>query len=135
VAGCGGSSSGSKSPSIDRAHGFADDFVRRLVVVGRWNAVAADVAPLLTRQVRHFQDSIRRDGIRMVRGPGTLHHDCPPSPAVSAGKDCFVYRLRGRQVVPAEGVVVLNSRFRLWVNYVDGHWQVVNYDYDVKPAA
>jgi hypothetical protein len=134
AAGCGGSKE-SKAPPIQRAQGFADDFVHRLVVVGRWDAVASDVAPLQTRPLRHFQDSIRRDGIREVQGPGTLRHDCPVSPNVGAGKDCFVYRLRGRQVVPNEGIVVLNPRYRLWVKYVDGLWQVVSFDYDLRPAA
>jgi hypothetical protein len=106
--------------------------VRRLVVVGRWDAVAGDVAPLQTREARHFQDSLRRDGIRTILGPGALRHDCPVSPAVGAGSDCFVYRLRGRQILPTEGVVTLNSRFRLWVGYVDGRWQVISYDYDLK---
>jgi hypothetical protein len=106
--------------------------MHRLVVVGRWDAVEADVAPLLTRDVRGFQDQIRRDGIRKVRGPGALRHDCPVSPSVDAGKDCFVYRLR---VVPAGGVVVLKARYRLWVGYEDGLWHVINFDYDLLPAA
>jgi hypothetical protein len=108
--------------------------MRRLVVVGRWDAVADDVAPLLTRQVRHFQETARRDGIRQVRGLGVLRHDCPVSPAAGAGKDCFVYQLAGHQVVPLEGVVMLKARYRLWVDYEDGRWHVVNYDYDLKPA-
>jgi hypothetical protein len=106
--------------------------VRRLVVVGRWDAVAADVAPLLTRDLRSFQDSIRRDGIRKVRGTGALRHDCPVKPSVDAGKDCFAYRLEGRQLVPAGGVVMLKARFRIWVAYVDGVWQVITFDYDLK---
>jgi hypothetical protein len=105
--------------------------VHRLVVVGNWNAVADDVVPLQTRPVRQFQDSIRRDGIRKVLGPGLLRHDCPANPS----KDCFVYRLHGRQVVPTEGVVVLNALYRLWVEYMDGRWQVVNFAYDLNRAA
>ena len=108
--------------------------MRRLVVVGRWDAIAADVAPLATREIRTFQDSIRRDGIRKVRGTGVLRHDCPASPAVGTGTDCFVYRLEGRQVVPAGGVVMLNARYRLWVAYEDGQWQVVTYDYDLNTS-
>lgn len=109
--------------------------MHRLVVGGRWGAVADDVAPLATRQVRHFQETIGRDGIRTVRGRGALRHDCPASPAQDIGPDCFAYRLSGRQVVPAEGVVTLNARFRLWVSYEDGRWQVVSYDYDLIPAS
>jgi hypothetical protein len=108
--------------------------VRKLVVVGRFDAVAEDVAPLLTRQVRKFQDSLRRDGVRKVGGPGALRHDCPVNPVSGAGSDCFVYRLSGRQVVPTEGVVALEARYRLWVAYEDGRWQVVSYDYDVIPG-
>ena len=108
--------------------------MHRLVVVGRWDAIAADVPPLQTRQVRDFQVSLRRDGIRQVVGHGALRHDCPVSPSVGAGKNCFVYRLRGRQVVPTQGVTLLNSRLHLWVAYVDGHWQLANYQYDLLPA-
>ena len=105
----------------------------RLVVAGRWDGVAYDIAPLLTRELRTFQTSIRHDGIRKVRGPGVLRHDCPVSPTVGAGQDCFLYRLEGRQVVPIQGVRVLKANFRLWVDYVDGSWQAVNYEYDLIP--
>ncbi|MEK6275766.1 MAG: hypothetical protein AABM30_10555 [Actinomycetota bacterium] len=132
MAGCGGSKSKTGAPPVEQAQGFADDFVRKLVA-GRWEAVADDVAPLLTREARHFQDSIRRDGIRELRGPGVLRHDCPPSPAVDAGSDCFVYRLAGRQVVPIKGEVALKARYRLWVAHEDGRWQVINYEYDLIP--
>ena len=107
--------------------------MRRLIVVGTWGAVAADVSPLLTREVRGFQDTAHRDGISKVVGTGVLRHDCPPSPSVDAGKDCFAFRLEGRQLVPL-GVVMLKARFRLWVAYVDGVWQVINYDYDLIPS-
>jgi hypothetical protein len=112
---------------------FADSFVRELVA-GRWDPIAEDVAPLLTRQTRSFQESIREDGIRKVRGPGSLRHDCPENPAADAGADCFVYRLSGRQLVPIRGEVELEARHRLWVKYEDGRWQVVNYDYDLIPT-
>jgi hypothetical protein len=107
--------------------------MRRLVVVGRWDAIAADVAPLATREVRSFQDSIRRDGIRKVRDTGVLRHDCPVSPSVGAGHDCFVYQLEGRKVVPFD-VVMLRARYRLWLGYEDGKWQVLTYDYDLKTS-
>jgi hypothetical protein len=108
--------------------------VHRLVVVGRWGAVADDIAPLSIRPMRHFQESIRRDGIRKVRGPGKLRHDCPANPGLGLGTDCFVYRLSGRQEVPTQGVTLLDARYRLWVDYEDGRWQAVTYDYDLKPA-
>ncbi len=133
AAGCGGSKSENGAPPIENAHAFAGDFVRRLVVVGRWDAVASDVAPLLTRQLRNFQETIRRDGIRMIDGVGVLRHDCPVNAAVGAGSDCFLFRLSGRQVVPTQGVIPLKARYRLWVDHVDERWQVVSYDYDLIP--
>ena len=108
--------------------------MRRLVVDGRWEAVEADVAPLLTRDLRTFQESIRRDGIRKVRGKGVLRHDCPVKPSVDAGKDCFAYRLEGQQIVPAGGVVKLKANYRMWVAYVDGAWQVITFEYDLDRA-
>lgn len=132
-AGCGGSKPAAKAPPIESAQGFADDFVHRLVVVGDWDAVAADVPPLLTRQVRSFQETLRRDGVRKVRGPGELRHDCPANPSAGAGKDCFAYRLSGRQVLPLHAVT-LNARFRLWVAYEDGLWHIATYDYDLIPS-
>ena len=108
--------------------------MHRMVVVGSWDAIAADVSPIATRELRRFQDSIRRDGIRKVRGTGVLRHDCPAIPSVGAGHDCFVYQLAGRQVLPFEGVVMLRARYRLWLGYEDGNWQVLTYDYDLKPS-
>jgi hypothetical protein len=131
AAGCGGSKSASKPPATQQAQGYADGFVHRLVVVGRWAAVESDVPPLQTRSVRRFQDSLRKDGFRQVIGQGVLRHDCPAAPAVGAGKDCFVYHLRGRQAVPTQGVTVLNSQFRLWVTYAGGQWRFANYDYNL----
>jgi hypothetical protein len=103
--------------------------VHRLVQVGTWDAVEADVSPQLTAQVRSFQAHIRQDGIKRVSEAGVLRHDCPPALAVDAGKDCFVYVVSG-QVVPIGGVRKLSARFRLWPAYADGRWQVINYDYD-----
>jgi hypothetical protein len=50
---------------------------------------------------------------------------------VNAGRDCFVYVVSGRQVVPVAGVQKIKARLRLWPAYKDGHWQVISYDYDV----
>ena len=129
--GCGGKKN---PPPVAEAQPFADGFVQRLVVDGRWAAVQDDVSPHLSLDMRQFQQKIRSDGIRRVAGPGTLRHDCPVVPAADAGKDCFVYRLRGKQIVPIVGVVRLNADFRVWVSYEDGAWQVVNYDYTVIPS-
>jgi hypothetical protein len=106
--------------------------VHRLVEVGTWDAVEADVSPQLTRELRGFQAHIRRDGIKRASIAGVLHHDCPPASAVAAGKDCFVHVVSGRQVVPIGGVRKLRARFRLWVESTDrDSWQVINYDFDV----
>jgi hypothetical protein len=109
--------------------------VRRLVVAGRWDAVEGDVSAQLRQQMRDFQATIRRDGVRRVRGPGQLRHDCPPNQVVvEAGRDCFVYRLEGRETVLSAGVRRIRARFRLWVAPQDGTWEVVNYDYEVGPS-
>jgi hypothetical protein len=105
--------------------------VHRLVESGTWDAVAASVSPELTRELRSFQTHIQRDGIKRVSKAGVLRHDCPPAPAVDAGKDCFVYVISGSQIVPIGGVQKLNARLRLWVERSDGTWQVINYDYEV----
>ncbi len=60
-----------------------------------------------------------------------MRHDCPPAPAVGAGKDCFVYVVSGRQVASIGGVRKLSARFRLWPASQNGRWQVVNYDYEL----
>ena len=36
--------------------------------------------------------------------------------------------------MPIQGVTVLKARYRLWVGYTDGQWQVINFDYDLIPA-
>jgi hypothetical protein len=132
VAGCGGDSE--PSPPLEQARPFADDFVRRLEA-GRWGAIEGDVSASLRQPMRDFQATIRRDGVRSVRGGGALRHDCPENEVVpEAGRDCFVYRLEGRQVVLVAGVRRLRARFRLWLEPQDGSWEVINYDYEVLPA-
>jgi len=103
--------------------------VHRLVEVGTWRAVEADVSPQLKPELRDFQTHITRDGIDRVVGGTGVRHDCPP--AVNAGEDCFVYLVAGRQVVPAGGVRDLRARVRIWPAYTGGRWRVVNYDYDM----
>lgn len=132
VAGCGGDSE--PSAPIEEAKPFADDFVQRLVVVGRWDAIEGDVSAQLRQQMRDFQATIRRDGVRRVRGSGRLRHDCPQNEiVVEAGRDCFVYRLEGGEAALSAGVRRIRARFRLWVKPQDGSWEVVNYDYEVGP--
>jgi hypothetical protein len=105
--------------------------MHRLVEVGTWDAVEGDISPQATREVRSFQEQLSKDGIDRVTKRGVLHHDCPPAPSVGAGKDCFSYILSGRQVVPLGGVQKLKARLRLWVEPLDGSWQVNNYDYEL----
>jgi hypothetical protein len=110
--------------------------VNRLVVDGRWTAIEGDVSGQLRQQLRDFQATIRRNGVRKVRGPGALRHDCPPNQVVvEAGRDCFVYRLEGNQAMQSADVRRLRARFRLWVKPQDGTWEVINYDYEVLPSA
>jgi hypothetical protein len=109
--------------------------VNRLVVDGRWTAIEGDVSGQLRQQLRDFQATIRRNGVRKVRGPGALRHDCPPNQVVvEAGRDCFVYRLEGNQAMQSADVQRLRARFRLWVKPQDGTWEVINYDYEVLPS-
>ena len=107
--------------------------MHRLVEVGTFDSIEADVGGSITREIRDFQQHLRRDGIAHVAKAGVLHHDCPPAPRVGAGKDCYVFVVKGSQVVPAEGTHRLVARLRVWPAYVDGSWQVVNYDYTLLP--
>jgi hypothetical protein len=135
VAGCGGGGRSDESPApLSEAQPFADGFVNRLVVDGRWRAIEGDVSAQLRQQMRSFQATIRSNGVRTVSGPGALHHDCPPNQiVVEAGKDCFVYRLDGSQSVPGANMQPLRARFRLWVAPIEDTWEVINYDYEVQP--
>ena len=127
--GCGSHSK--KQSSMESARPFANGFAHRLVAVGRWYAIEGDVSPAVSRQMRDFQKTIRRNGMRAVSGNGALRHDCPANANVGAGKDCFVYIVSGKQVLPVQGVKTLRARFRLWVSHQDGAWQVISYDYDL----
>lgn len=105
------------------------------LVAGRWGPIEGDVSAQLRQQMRDFQATIRRDGVRNVRGVSQLSHDCPENQVVlEAGRDCFVYRLEGRQAVLAPAVRRLRARFRLWVTPQDESWEVINYDYEAVPA-
>ena len=107
--------------------------MHRLVEVGTFDSIEADVSPQINREIRSFQEHLRRDGVHRVTKKGVLSHDCPPAPAVGAGKDCFVYVLSGSQVVPVQGVNKLVAQLRVWPAYEDGSWQVINYDYALLP--
>ena len=105
------------------------------MVDGRWAAIEGDVSAQLRQQMRDFQATIRRNGVRTVRGAGALRHDCPPNQVVvEAGNDCFVYGLEGNQAMQSAGLRRLRARFRLWVKPQDGTWEVINYDYEVLPS-
>jgi hypothetical protein len=108
--------------------------VHRLVVVGTFDSIAADVSPELTRQMRNFQPQIRKDGIRKVDGPGVLRHDCPEAVSVGAGKDCYAFEVSGVQTVPLAGTHPIKARLRIWVALADDRWEVINYDYSVLPG-
>jgi hypothetical protein len=89
------------------------------------------VSAQLRQQLRVFQATIRQNGIRAVRGTGQLRHDCPQNEVVpEAGRDCFAYRLEGREAL-SPGSRPLRARFRLWVTPQDESWEVINYDYEV----
>ena len=136
--GCGGGSAKSQAgpppaPPLTEGQSFADDFVRRLVVVGRWQAVRDDIVSLIRPYARDFQKTIRRDGVNKVLGPGQLRSDCPPNAISGAGKDCFVYHLFGSKPIPVSGITKkINSRYRIWLAYEDERWQVIHYDYDAR---
>ena len=82
--------------------------------------------------MRDFQATIRRDGVRKVRGSGALRHDCPQNEVVeAAGRDCFVYRLEGRQVVLVAGIQPTPRPLPALGRPQDGSWEVINYDYEL----
>jgi hypothetical protein len=135
LAGCGGSGAKkSAAPAMAAGRPFADSFVHRLIVVGRWQAVVGDTGPLVRRALRSFQATVKSNGVRKVLGHGVLKNDCPQNPNVGATNQCFAYRVAGGYVLPISGKqVTIRARFRLWLEYVDGHWRVLSYDYDARP--
>jgi hypothetical protein len=70
VSGCGGSSKPEAKSA--GAKPFTDSFVHRLVEVGTWDAVEADVSPQLTPQLRSLQAHIELDWIKRVSKAGVL---------------------------------------------------------------
>jgi hypothetical protein len=66
AASCGGSGDSGSEDEFEMAdaQAFADGFVRRLIVEGRWSAVQNDVSPLIAREVRRFQRDLVGDNVR-----------------------------------------------------------------------
>ena len=91
-------------------------------------AVTSEIEPELTR----LQESLRRDGVRKVGGPGRERGDCPENPALEAGPDCIVYTLYGTQTRPVAGAQPINALLRLWVQQEDDGWVVTYYTYDAR---
>ena len=130
--GCGGSHAKTKPPPpMSAGQPFADDFVRRLIVVGRWSAIEADVPSAMRQHLREFQATVRKDGVNQVVGPGRLRTNCPKSIAAGVGSECFYFTIVGHKVVPVGGRTTLKAQLRLWVAYEDGAWRLKNYDYIV----
>lgn len=88
----------------------------------------AEIEPELSR----LQDTLARDGVRNVDGPGRLRADCPENPALEAGADCFVYSLSGTQTRPVSGSQPIQALLRIWVQPEDDGWVVSNYTYDAR---
>jgi hypothetical protein len=134
AAGCGGS--GSSSASEDEfemadAQTFADGFVQRLVVRGKWSAISDDVPPLVAREVRRFQRDLVDDNVRQVLGRGQLRTDCEPNVTLGTGDECFLYRLRGDQIEPVSGERhIVRGQLRIWFRPDDDSWELSNYSYD-----
>jgi len=135
LAGCGGSGKPSRpkptAPPLEQGLPWANAFVHRLVVVGRWKGVANDINPLFKKQLRTF---LSRSGVKKVLGPGKIRHDCNLKPSVGAGHDCIDYRLRGTQFQPISGQVrTINGTLTLWLDWLgDNRWRVLVYDYTAK---
>jgi hypothetical protein len=138
VAGCGGGGGGTETtePSIEKGRSFADDFVHRLIVVGRWKAVVDDTSPQVRKEIRKFQSTLMKNGVRKVVGPGDVRRNCPTSPVVGATNECIAYHLTGGYQIPITGQrVAIRARLRLWLEWINGRWRVLSYDYDAAPRA
>ena len=103
--------------------------MRRLVA---GENVAGDSTFEIEQELARLQDTLARDGVREVGGPGRVRGDCPENPVLEAGSDCIAYTLFGMQTRPVSGSQQINSLLRLWVRSEDGDWVVSNYTYDAR---
>jgi hypothetical protein len=133
AAGCGGSGDSGSEDEFEMAdaQAFADGFVRRLIVEGRWTAVRNDVSPLIAREVRRFQRDLVGDNVRQVLGTGRLSTDCEPNQRLGTGNECFHYRLRGDQIEPVSGQRhIVRGLLQIWFRPDAGTWEMSSYAYD-----
>jgi hypothetical protein len=133
AAGCGGSGDSGSEDEFEMAdaQAFADGFVRRLIVEGRWSAVQNDVSPLIAREVRRFQRDLVGDNVRQVLGTGRLSTDCEPNQRLGTGNECFHYRLRGDQIEPVSGQRhIVRGLLQIWFRPDAGTWEMSSYAYD-----
>jgi hypothetical protein len=133
AASCGGSGDSGSEDEFEMAdaQAFADGFVRRLIVEGRWSAVQNDVSPLIAREVRRFQRDLVGDNVRQVLGTGRLRTDCEPNPTLGTGNECFHYRLRGDQIEPVSGKRhIVRGLLQVWFRPDEGTWEMSSYSSD-----
>jgi hypothetical protein len=103
--------------------------VRRLLQGGDIEDDASfEIAPELSR----LQDTLSRDGLRRVDGPGRVRQDCPENAVADAGRECLVYGLSGMQTRPVSGSQAINGLLRIWVRPADDGWEVNHYQYDLR---
>jgi hypothetical protein len=129
LAGCGGDTEPPGRPDVGDPRLFADAFVERLV---SGESIEYGVTFEIEEELTRLQETLRRDGVRMVDGPGRLRTDCPENPALEAGRDCIVYSLSGSQTRPVAGAQPIQATLRLWVRPEDGGWVVSYYTYDAR---
>ncbi len=109
---------------------FADDFVRRFVVGGKWADVKDDVSPLIARDVRRFQRDLVDDQVRKVVGR-QLRKDCKPNATLGTGNECFLYNLRADRYAPVTGEHhVIRGKLQIWFRPDEGSWEMSSYSYD-----
>ena len=137
---CGGSGGSAApqttaDPPIEKGLSFADSFAHRLLVVGSWKAVVNDTSPQVRKELRKFQATVKKNGVRtIIGGHGFIKHTCPVNPAAGTTSDCISYHLLGGYAIPVTGQrVAIKARLRLWLEWINGRWRVLSYDYDAIP--